>query len=256
LLTVSDPKSTQLDEPVIRLDALSVRYRVPHEYIPTVKEYAIRWMKRKIAYNDFWALQDVSLDIRRGEVFGVIGANGAGKSTLLKVVARVLRPTSGRARVRGRVAPLLELGAGFDPELTGRENVFINGTTLGLTRRQVAERFDRIVTFAGLWDFIDAPLRTYSTGMIARLGFAVATDVDPDILIIDEILSVGDAEFAHKSTQRLESFRERGVTILLVSHALEAVETMCGRALWLAHGRVQALGRAADVAAQYRHSVA
>jgi homopolymeric O-antigen transport system ATP-binding protein len=241
-------------EPVIQLDEVSVCYRVPHEYIPTVKEFAIRWMKRKIKYNDFWALHDVSLDVRRGEMFGIIGANGAGKSTLLKVMARVVRPTSGRVRIRGRVAPLLELGAGFDPELTGRENVFINGATLGLTRRQIETRFDRIVDFAGLWDFIDAPLRTYSTGMTARLGFAVATDVEPDILIVDEVLSVGDMEFAQRSGERMLSFRERGSTILLVSHALDVVQAMCSRAVWLAHGRVQAIGPASEVVALYKAS--
>jgi ABC-2 type transport system ATP-binding protein len=241
-------------EPVIQLDGVSVCYRVPHEYIPTVKEFAIRWMKRKIKYNDFWALHDVDLEVRRGEMFGIIGANGAGKSTLLKVMARVIRPTTGRVRIRGRVAPLLELGAGFDAELTGRENVFINGATLGLTRRQIEARFDRIVDFAGLWDFIDAPLRTYSTGMTARLGFAVATDVEPDILIVDEVLSVGDMEFAQRSGDRMKSFRDRGSTILLVSHALQTVEQMCSRAIWLAHGRVQAVGPASEVVALYKAS--
>ena len=228
-----------------------MRYRVPRQRLHSFKDYALHWVRGRIAFDTFWALHDVSLRIRRGEVFGVIGANGAGKSTLLKVIARVLRPTTGRARVRGRVAPLLELGAGFDYELTGRENVFLNGTILVYKKADLAERFDRIVDFAGLRNFIDAPLRTYSTGMVARLGFAVATDVQPEILIVDEVLSVGDAEFAQQSSKRIRSFSECGATILMVSHNLDAVQEMCGRAAWLAHGEVKAVGSAADVVAAY-----
>ncbi len=239
-------------EPCIRLDGVSVRYRLPHESIPSFKEYAIRWLKRRVSYVDFWALRDVSLEIRPGEVFGIVGPNGAGKSTLLKVVARVLSPTEGRARVRGRVAPLLELGAGFDGELTGRENVMLNAAILGLPRREIEARFDRIVDFAGIRDFIDAPLRTYSTGMTARLGFSIATDVDPDVLILDEVLSVGDSDFQKKSLERILSFRKRGVTILLVSHGLAFVAQMCSRAAWISGGRLQAIGAAADVVREYQ----
>lgn len=241
-------------EPAIQLENVSVRYRVPRERIPTFKEYAIRWLRRRVGYEEFWALKNVSFEIRRGEVFGVIGPNGAGKSTLLKVVARVLRPTTGRVRVRGRVAPLLELGAGFDMELTGRENVFLNGAILGHTRADVAARFERIVNFAGVRDFIDAPLRTYSSGMVVRLGFAVATDVQPEILIVDEVLAVGDAEFQKKSAERIEGFRKSGTTILMVSHNLGAVQAMCERAMWLNRGEVQALEQAADVVRQYQHA--
>ncbi len=241
-------------EPVIRLENVSVRYRVPRERIPTFKEYAIRWLRRRIGYEEFWALRGVSLEVRCGEAFGIIGPNGAGKSTLLKVVARVLRPTMGRVRVRGRVAPLLELGAGFDTELTGRENVFLNGAILGYTRADIAARFDRIVDFAGVRDFIDAPLRTYSSGMIVRLGFAVATDVQPEILIVDEVLAVGDAEFQKKCAERIEDFRRNGTTILMVSHNLGAVQTLCERAMWLNRGEVQALGPAADVVQQYQQA--
>jgi len=224
----------------IRLDDVSVRYRVPHERIPSIKEYAIRWLQRGLRYEDFWALRSVSLEVHRNEVLGIIGANGAGKSTLLKVVARVLQPTSGRARLWGRVAPLLELGAGFDPELTGRENVFLNGTLLGFSRKDLAGRLDRIVEFAGLEEFIDAPLRTYSSGMYARLGFAVATDIRPEILIIDEILSVGDAAFQEKSFDRVRSFLGDGTTVLLVSHNLDQVARLCQRVAWLQHGEVVA----------------
>jgi ABC-2 type transport system ATP-binding protein/lipopolysaccharide transport system ATP-binding protein len=241
-------------EPAIQLENVSVRYRVPRERIPTFKEYAIRWLRRRVGYEEFWALKGVSLDIRHGEVFGVIGPNGAGKSTLLKVVARVLRPTTGRVRVRGRAAPLLELGAGFDMELTGRENVFLNGAILGHTRADVAARFERIVDFAGVRDFIDAPLRTYSSGMVVRLGFAVATDVQPEILIVDEVMAVGDAEFQKKSAERIEGFRKNGTTILMVSHNLGAVQAMCERAMWLNQGEIQALGPAADVVRQYQQA--
>ena len=165
-------------DPGIRLDAVSLRYRVPLERIPSFKEYAIRWIRRDLHFQEFWALREVSLRIDRGEVVGVVGANGAGKSTLLNAIARVIPPTTGRVRVWGRVAPLLELGAGFDYELTGRENVYLNGTILGLGRRDVRSRIDEIVAFAGIGAFADAPVRTYSSGMVARLGFAIATSVD------------------------------------------------------------------------------
>ncbi|MDW8356234.1 MAG: ABC transporter ATP-binding protein, partial [Bryobacterales bacterium] len=219
------------------------------------KEYAIRWLRREIIYHDFWALKDVSLEVRRGEVFGIIGHNGAGKSTLLKVIARVLRPTTGRVRVWGRVAPLLELGAGFDSELTGRENVFLNSAILGFSRRETEARFDRIVEFAGIREFIDMPLRTYSSGMIARLGFAVATDVQPEILIVDEVLAVGDAEFQAKSFERIRQFRANGTTILMVSHNLAAVQSMCARAAWLHHGELRAIGSAEETIRQYQLEV-
>lgn len=256
LLTAFEPGARPAAALALQLDDVGVRYRLPMERIPSLKEFAIRWMQRKVAYHEFWALQNVSFEVGRGEIFGLIGSNGAGKSTLLKVVARVLRPTLGRIRIYGRVAPLLELGAGFDGELTGRENVFMNAAILGLSRREIEARFDRMVDFAGLWDFIDAPLRTYSTGMVGRLGFAVATDVDPDILIVDEVLSVGDADFQQKSTERIQSFRDRGVTILLVSHNLPLVASMCSRAAWLAHGKLVGLGPAADVVKEYQATVA
>ncbi len=236
----------------VKLEQVSVRYRVPHQRIPSLKEYAIHWLQRRLRYADFWALRDVDLEVSRGEVFGILGANGAGKSTLLKVVARVLRPTSGRVRVWGRVAPLLELGAGFDLELSGRENIFLNGTTLGFSKADVASRLDRIVEFAEVGEFIDAPLRTYSSGMVARLGFAIATDVEPEVLIVDEILAVGDAAFQKKSAERIRSFREYGTTILLVTHNATVLETMCSRALWLKRGEVAAVGPVEEVLAKYQ----
>ncbi len=237
--------------PVIRLDGVSVRYRRPSERIPSLKEYVIRWLKRQIKHQDFWALRRVSLSVAPREVFGLIGPNGAGKSTLLKTIARVLRPTEGRVRVRGRVVPLLELGAGFDSELTGRENIYLNGATLGMRLPDIRSCFDQIVDFAELWESIDAPVRTYSSGMVARLGFAVATVAHPDVLLVDEVLAVGDDLFRRKSSERIEGFRARGTAILLVSHNLETIRGMCDRAAWLSHGELKMVGTAADVAAQY-----
>ncbi len=241
-------------EVTIRLDQVSVRYRVPHERIGTFKEYAIRTLQRRVNHDEFWALRGVSLEVRRGEVFGIIGRNGAGKSTLLKVVSRVLRPTEGRVWLRGQVAPLLEMGGGFHPELTGRENVFLNGTLLGHSRREVEARFEPIIDFAELGEFMDAPLRTYSTGMVARLGFAVATAWEPDILILDEVLAVGDEAFQRKCQTRMRAFRDHGATVLMVSHSSATVEALCQRAMWIDHGTVRALGSSGEVAAEYHQA--
>jgi len=240
---------------VINVDGVSVQYRVPQERIGTLKEYMIRYIQRQIKHNTFLALDNISLNVNRGEVFGIIGENGAGKSTLLKLIAKVLRPTRGRIWVKGRVAPLLEVGAGFHPELTGRENVYLNGAMLGFTQKEMDKRFQQIVDFAELWDFIDAPLRTYSSGMWARLGFAVATDVDPDILIVDEILSVGDENFQRKSSERIAAFREKGATILLVSHNMSLIEEMCDRAVLFDHGKVVTIGTTKAVVNSYLERV-
>lgn len=239
------------DRVAVRLENISVRYRVPHERVTTLKEHAIRVLQRRIQFDDFWALHNVSAEVRQGEAVGIIGRNGAGKSTLLKVISRVLRPTQGRVWIRGRIAPLLEFGAGFHPELTGRENVFLNGALLGFSRADMQAKFQSIVDFAELAEFIDAPLRTYSSGMIARLGFAIATDVDPDILIVDEVLGVGDAEFQWKSADRINDFRKNGVTILLVSHDLDAVRNICAKSIWLDNGRVVEWGPTDQVVEAY-----
>ncbi len=248
----SDPAQIMdASAPIIQLTNVGVRYRMPSEKIPTLKEYLIRAIRRQITHQTFWALQNIDLNVYSGEVFGIIGPNGAGKSTLLKVVSRVLRPTRGRVRLRGKVAPLLELGAGFDFELTGRENIFLNGAILGFSKREMEQRVDRIVEFAGLQDFIDAPLRTYSSGMVARLGFAVATDERPEILIVDEILSVGDTEFQMRSFERIQDFQSQGTTILLVTHDISRVESLCERAIFLSHGQIVAQGNAAQVVDRY-----
>jgi ABC-type polysaccharide/polyol phosphate transport system ATPase subunit len=191
------------------------------------------------------------MEVRRGEVLGVIGRNGAGKSTLLKVIARVLRPTAGRVQVWGQVAPLIELGTGFHQELTGRENVFLNGAMLGFSRDQMQSKFKDIVDFAELWDFIDAPLWSYSSGMVMRLGFAVATEIDPEILIIDEVIAVGDEGFRRKCLKRMRDFRDAGTTILFVSHSLESVVETCDRAVWIELGKIARLGGTKDVAQAY-----
>lgn len=249
----SVPPKTMSAPVAIRLDQVSVRYRVPHERIASFKEYAIHaLLRRRLRYEDFFALREVSLDVGAGEIFGVVGRNGAGKSTLLKVVSRVIKPHQGRLWMQGRVAPLLELGAGFHPELTGRENVFLNGTLLGYTRAEIGKLFDEIVDFAEVPGFIDAPLRTYSSGMQARLGFAVATARRPDILLIDEVLSVGDERFQEKCYARMENFRQGGTTILMVSHSGELVRTFCDRAVWLDHGQVRAIGPAEQVIDDYQ----
>lgn len=254
LPTVSDrqaPPEPAVQQPVVSLTDVGVRYRVPSERVHTFKEYLIRRLQGRIKPREFWALHHLNLEALPGEVLGVIGHNGAGKSTLLKLIARVLRPSYGRVIVRGQVAPLLEFGAGFHPELTGRENVFLNGALLGFTRQEMEEKFDRIVDFAELWDFIDMPMRTYSSGMYARLGFAVATDVEPDILLIDEVLAVGDEAFQRKSSERIKTFQNQGATIILVSHNMVSVQAMCHRVAWLDHGELQLVGPADEVIQAY-----
>ena len=240
--------------PVVQLDDVGVRYRVPLERYGTFKEYMIRRLQGRVDYHELWALDSVSLAVHEGEVFGVVGRNGAGKSTLLKVISRVLRPTRGRVRVWGHVAPLLELGAGFHSELTGRENVFLNGALLGHTQAEIARKFEEILEFADLEAFIDAPLRTFSSGMVARLGFAVATAWDPDLLILDEVLAVGDEAFQQKCHHRIQSFQHKGATVVLVSHNLGQIAALCQRALWLDHGAVRAEGEPSAVVARYRES--
>lgn len=235
----------------IMLADVSMVFRLARERVPTLKDYGIRWLQRRIAYHNFAALRNISFQIEAGESVGIIGRNGAGKSTLLKIIAGIIKPTSGQVVVGGRIAPLIELGAGFDVELTGRENVYLNGAILGFTRRQMRERFSRIVDFAELHAFIDAPLRTYSSGMITRLGFAIATEIDPAILILDEVLAVGDERFQARCLERIERFRRAGVTIALVSHDATAIQRMCTRALWLEEGQLRAAGPVADVVAHY-----
>jgi ABC-2 type transport system ATP-binding protein len=239
---------------LICVENVSVKYRIPSERIGTFKEFVIRLLQRKIQFQSFWALNNISLTVNRGEVFGIIGNNGAGKSTLLKVVSRVLRPSEGRVVIYGKIAPLLELGAGFHPELTGRENIYLNGALLGYNRKEMDDCYQNILDFSELHDFIDAPIRTYSSGMYARLGFAVATAHQPEILIVDEILGVGDEAFQKKCADRLATFRENGTTTLIVSHSMDTIERSCQRAAWLHHGKILQVGEPQQVIAAYRNS--
>jgi ABC-type polysaccharide/polyol phosphate transport system ATPase subunit len=237
---------------MIRLQDVRVRYRAPEERLGTFKEYAIRRLQRRVRFADFYALNGVDLDVRRGEIFGIIGRNGAGKSTLLKVISRVLAPTQGRVYLGGQVSPLLELGAGFHPELTGRENVMLNGTLLGHTSIELEARMDDIIDFSELGSFIEAPLRTYSSGMAGRLGFAVATAWRPEILLVDEVLSVGDEGFQRKCQDRMQAFRDSGTTVVIVTHSMDTVANLCGRVAWLDHGKLRSIGPAEKVIADYR----
>jgi ABC-type polysaccharide/polyol phosphate transport system ATPase subunit len=239
---------------VITLKNVSVRYRAPEEPIGTFKEFAIRFIQGKVRYKEFLALNQINLQVNRGEIFGIIGRNGAGKSTLLKVISRVLIPTEGHVLIMGRVSPLLGLGAGFHPELTGRENIYLNGTLLGHSRRDIEEHEEEIIDFSELGDFINAPLRSYSSGMVARLGFAVATTWEPEILLLDEVLAVGDEAFRRKCLTRMEGYRDGGTTILIVAHQMNTIQSMCNRVAWIDGGNVRALGSADDVIEAYRRA--
>lgn len=242
-----------MTEPIVLTD-VSLAYRLARNRAGTLKEFAIQMVRRQVRYEQLWALKDVDLTIGRGEVLGVVGRNGAGKSTLLKVLARVLPPTEGRVVVRGMVAPLIELGAGFINELTGYENIVMYGSLLGREPKEMRERAHEIAGWAGVSDFVDVPLRSYSSGMLARLGFAIATDVDPEILLVDEVLAVGDAEFRRKSEQRMATLIEGGTTVVFVSHDLETMQSIAHRVIWLDKGRVVRCGDTADVIAAYRSS--
>ena len=233
----------------ITVDDVSKVYRLYHERNQSLKAALMR--RARVKYEEFWALRDVSLEVPEGATFAIIGENGSGKSTLLKCMARILRPEKGRITTTGKISALLELGAGFHPELTGRENIYLNGSILGLTKKQLNQRFDDIVGFAGLEHFIDTPVKNYSSGMYVRLGFSVAVNVDPDILLIDEVLAVGDAEFQRKSLEKFDEFRQSGKTIVIVSHTLESVRNLCDTAVWLEHGNVRRTGQASDVIDDY-----
>ena len=236
---------------MITLNRVGLCYRMPKDKIQSMKEYLVALARGRLRYNSFFALSDVSFSVGRGEVLGIVGSNGAGKSTLLKVIAGILTPTSGELRVKGRVVPMLELGSGFDDDLTGRENIFLNGAILGYSEQFLRERFDEIVEFSGLYDFLDVPVRNYSSGMVMRLAFSIASMVEPDVLIVDEILAVGDARFQEKSYTRMLELMHRGTTVLLVSHDLGQIRRLCDRVLWLDGGRVRRIGDTQEVCDAY-----
>jgi ABC-2 type transport system ATP-binding protein len=243
------------NEPIVQFSNVSMAYRRTRHRVSSLKQTAIDTIKRRIEYETFYALNDVSLEIKKGETLSIIGRNGAGKSTLLKVVARVLPPTSGRVIVRGQVAPMIELGAGFNPELTGAENILLYGTLLGRSVKQMKSRIEAIADWAGLTEHLDVPLRAYSSGMIARLAFSTATDETPDVLLIDEILSVGDEDFRAKSAARTLEMMNSGSAVLLVSHDLEAVKSMSNLVIYLESGSMKAFGKPTDVVTAYLEDV-
>jgi ABC-2 type transport system ATP-binding protein/lipopolysaccharide transport system ATP-binding protein len=238
-------------QPLVVLEDVSVTYRLPKDRIRSLKEFWIHLLKGRLEYEDYSALNGVNLDVRPGDALGLIGKNGSGKSTLLKVIAGVIKPIHGTVQVNGKVAPLLELGAGFDFEMTGLENIYLNGSILGYSRREMDAKVSGIVEFSELGDFIRAPLRTYSSGMIARLGFAIATDADPDVLLVDEVLSVGDGAFTKKCESRISSYRDAQVSLMLVSHDMNKICALCDKAVWLNRGQICASGNAADVTSEY-----
>lgn len=242
--------------PAIEFREVSLRYRLLAERgIVTLKEWVIRRLTTRMSYQELAALSRVSFSILPGRTLGIIGHNGAGKSTLLRIAGGILAPTEGEAIIRGRIAPIIELGLGFEGELSGRENIFFNGALLGRSRLEMQQRFDEIVDFSELGEFIEQPIRTYSTGMVARLAFAIATTVDANVLLLDEVMSVGDEHFRRKCQARIDSFRRAGVTIVVVSHDLGAVETLCDDAIWLEHGYLREGGLAPEVVAAYRASM-
>jgi ABC-2 type transport system ATP-binding protein len=242
-----------MSEAAVTVEAVSKRFRLYHERNQSLKAALMR--KRRAVVEEFWALQDVSFDVPQGSTFGLIGENGSGKSTMMKCMARILRPDSGRVTVRGKVSALLELGAGFHPELSGRENVFLNGSILGISQRELTRKFDEIVEFAGIGDFIDQPVKNYSSGMYVRLGFSVAINVEPDVLLVDEVLAVGDEAFQRKCGEKFAELREQGKTIVLVSHSMVAVHNLCDQVAWLNHGRVKMLDSARKVVDEYTGAV-
>jgi len=247
------PPDAATEPPLVQLSGVSLCYRLAKQRIPSLKEYAIHWMKGALSYEKLWALRDVDFTARRGEVVGIVGRNGAGKSTLLKVISQDLKPTGGKIEIRGRIAPILELGTGFDHELTGMENIYLNALLLGRSRKEIDARLAQIVDFSGLGDFVRAPIRNFSTGMLARLGFSIATAWLPDILILDEVLAVGDASFTKKCTDRMREFHDAGTTVLLVSHNAQAIRDSCTRCVWLDAGRVRIDGSPPEVLDHYAH---
>jgi len=226
----------------IRLENVSMRYRLLSQKVDSLKELIVRRLRKEIWYQDFYALKSVSFTINRGERIGIIGHNGAGKSTLLKIISGVMKPTSGVVEVNGTIAPLLELGAGFDVDLTGAENIFLNGALLGKTKKFLEEKYCDIVAFSELGDFIHTPVKNYSSGMRARLGFSIATQVDLDILIIDEILGVGDQDFRKKSTETMKKLIRSGKTVILVSHSINQIRELTDRVIWLHRGEIREMG--------------
>ena len=244
--------SKENDDYIIEVDNVSMEFFTRDEKIDNLKELIIRLIKGKAQRKATKVLHEVSFKVKRGESIGLIGHNGAGKSTLLKLIAEIYKPTKGTVKVNGKVAPLLNLGAGFDPESSGKENVYLNGAILGYSRKEIAKKYEEIVEFAELKDYMHIPLKNYSSGMVARLGFAIAIDVQPDILLVDEILSVGDENFRRKCAQKVNELRERGVTFVIVSHNMQQVKSLCQKAIWIENSEVMAYGEVNEVCDKYQ----
>jgi ABC-type polysaccharide/polyol phosphate transport system, ATPase component len=241
-----------MSDVVIQVSDLTMKYRLATEKVDSLKLFFIKKLRKEIRYEDFYALKNVSFSVRKGEVFGILGSNGAGKSTLLKIIAGVMKPTSGSVYKNGNIAPLIELGAGFNGELSGVENIYLNGLLLGYSKRFIQEMIDEIIDFSELGKFIHTPLKNYSSGMKARLGFSIATIVQPEILIVDEVLAVGDDKFREKSEKKILSMMEGGTTVLFVSHSLNQVRKLCDRVLWLDKGEVKRIGLPNDIITEYQ----
>lgn len=239
------------DRYAVRVEQAVVRFNMASERIDNLKEYFVKLIRRELMFKEFLALKGIDFEVRKGEAWGIIGTNGSGKSTLLKLICGILKPHQGSVQVNGSIAPLIELGAGFDGDLTARENLFLNGAVLGHDKKFMREHFDEIVDFAELWDFLDMPIKNYSSGMAARMGFAIATMVRPDILICDEVLAVGDYAFQQKCERRMGEMREQGTTLLYVSHSMESVKSVCHKALWLDKGMVKMAGDVNEVGDAY-----
>ena len=239
------------EQKVIEVNDVSMRFRMANDKINSIKEFLVKKIKGEIKYTEFEALKHVSFDVCKGEVVGLIGRNGAGKSTMLKIISGILKPTEGNVTVRGNVAPMLELGSGFDMDMTGRENIFLNGAILGYPEAFLKEKYDEIVDFSEIGSFIDVPLRNYSSGMVARLAFSIATVIKPEVLIVDEVLSVGDIEFQQKSFARMMELMSGGTTVLFVSHDIGQIRRMCRRTVLLDHGEMKCFGDTDTVCGLY-----
>ena len=238
-------------QPIIEVQDVSIMFNKSSEKVDSIKEYFVRLVKHQLMFEEFWALNNISLTIEKGDAVGIVGLNGSGKSTLLKIIAGVMKPTKGTIKVHGSVAPMIELGAGFDMDLSARENIYLNGAVLGYSRTEMDKKAESILDFAELWDFVDVPLKNYSSGMVARLGFSIATAHIPDILIVDEVLGVGDYKFQEKCEKRINEIVATGATVLFVSHSIQQVEKLCKHALWLEKGKQVMYGDILDVCAAY-----
>ena len=242
------------DDIVVKVDHVSMRFNLSTEKVDNFKEYVIKRLRHNVKYDEFWALKDINFEVKKGESVALIGLNGCGKSTLLKTIAGVLKPTKGSVKVQGSIAPMIELGAGFDMDLTARENVFLNGAILGYSRNEMQEYYDGIVDFSELEEFMDVPIKNFSSGMMARLAFAIATIGTPDILIVDEVLSVGDFRFQEKCQKRIQGMMKRDTTILFVSHSIDQVKQICNRAIWIEKGRIREDGSSEEVGSRFERA--